>query len=329
MNHVDLFSGIGGFALAATWVWGEDYHNLGHSEIEKFPCKVYHKHFPESKCLGDITKIDWSEYAGRVDLLTGGFPCQPFSVAGKRKGKEDDRWLWHEMFRAVREAKPRWVIGENVAGIINVALDQVLSEMEGEGYTTETFIIPACAVNAPHRRDRVWIVAYSDPKSDRAGQLEIGNPRREGKVAQENRIGFWSESQRCDRTANNDGDGNTRTGSFAGKEYSSRLKGREETEASSSISGQDSKHSNAWNSNGTRLQGHREHGERAGERIIGQATWQESWYEVATRLCRVDDGVPNRVDKLKGLGNAISPQVVVPVMEAIKQSSNLETITKE
>jgi DNA (cytosine-5)-methyltransferase 1 len=166
MNHVDLFNGIGGFAIAAEAVWGDEYVNLGHSEIEKFPCQVYHKHFPQSKCLGDITKIDWSKYAGRVDILTGGVPCQPASVAGQQRGKSDNRWLWPEAFRALREIHPRWCIFENVRGLLvlegGLVFDELLSEMESYSYEVQAFIIPACAVNAPHRRDRVWIVAYNN-----------------------------------------------------------------------------------------------------------------------------------------------------------------------
>lgn len=125
MKHIDLFSGIGGFALAAKWCWGDEYENVGHSEIEKFPCQVYHKHFPESECLGDITKIDWTKWRGTVDVLSGGWPCQPFSVAGKRKGNKDDRHLWPEVFRLIQAIKPRWFVGENVAGHVTLGIDIV------------------------------------------------------------------------------------------------------------------------------------------------------------------------------------------------------------
>lgn len=104
-----------------------------------------------------------------IDLICGGFPCQPFSVAGKRKGKDDDRHLWPEYFRLIQEIRPRWVIGENVAGLINMGLDQVLSDLESEGYRWEAFIIPACAVDAPHRRDRVWVVANSEGEREGSG----------------------------------------------------------------------------------------------------------------------------------------------------------------
>ena len=171
MNHIDLFSGIGGFALSAKWTWCDDYVNLGHSEIEKFPCKVYHKHFPESKCLGDITKIDWSEYAGRVDLLTGGTPCQPFSVAGKRGKTQDVRFLWPELMRSVHAIRPRIVFAENVSGIddeTEMVLDSMCLDLEGEGYeVAPAFEIPACGVNSPQFRYRTWLVAHSNSKRRR------------------------------------------------------------------------------------------------------------------------------------------------------------------
>ena len=160
MKHLDLFSGIGGFSLAARWTWKGNYENVGHCEIEEFPCKVYHKHFPESRCLGDITKVEWKK--GMAEMVTGGFPCQPFSLAGKQNGREDDRYLWKSMFKAIQEIKPNWVVAENVPGIINMALDEVLSDLEGEAYEVQTFDIPACAIDAPHRRSRIWIIAHAN-----------------------------------------------------------------------------------------------------------------------------------------------------------------------
>ena len=158
MRHLDLFSGIGGFALAARWMGWETIQFV---EIDKFCQKVLTKNSPNVPIHGDIKTFDGSILRGTVDILTGGFPCQPFSTAGQRKGKEDDRYLWPEMLRIIHEIKPTWIVGENVAGIESMALNEVLSSLEGEGYNTETYIIPACALNAPHRRDRFWIVAHS------------------------------------------------------------------------------------------------------------------------------------------------------------------------
>ena len=157
MKHLDLFSGIGGFALAARWVGWE---TVGFCEIDPYCQQVLRKHWPDVPIYDDVRELT-GETVGHVDIITGGYPCQPFSVAGKRRGEADDRHLWPEFARLIRELRPRWVVGENVAGHINMGLDDVLSDLEGLGYTWEAFVIPACAVNAPHRRDRVWFVADS------------------------------------------------------------------------------------------------------------------------------------------------------------------------
>lgn len=161
MRHGSLFSGIGGFDLAASWMGWE---NVFHCEWMEFPRKVLEYHFPESDSLIDICKTDFKKYANTIDILTGGFPCQPFSMAGKRKGTNDERYLWGEMLRAIQEIKPKFVIAENVFGITNIdggmVFEQVCLDLENEGYEVQPFIIPAVSKNAPHRRDRVWFVAY-------------------------------------------------------------------------------------------------------------------------------------------------------------------------
>jgi DNA (cytosine-5)-methyltransferase 1 len=157
LTHVDLFSGIGGFSLAARWAGIE---TIVFCERDKFCQKVLNKHWPGVPIHDDITTFDGTKYSD-VFLLTGGFPCQPFSCAGKRRGKEDDRYLWPEMFRVIEAVRPAWVIFENVPGIVKLALDEVLTQMESIGYACQTFIIPAAGVNAPHRRDRVWVVAHT------------------------------------------------------------------------------------------------------------------------------------------------------------------------
>ena len=190
MKHLDLFSGIGGFALAAQWVWGKDHEIVAFCEIDKFCQKVLKKHWPDVPICEDIKELtnEWidtncegnglqrrgmaqsgqenqftrnNESKTQIDILTGGFPCQPFSCAGKQRGKDDDRALWPEMFRVIKEVRPRWIIGENVAGFVNMALDECITDLEMEGYEVQPYIVPACAVNAPHRRDRVWIVAHN------------------------------------------------------------------------------------------------------------------------------------------------------------------------
>lgn len=192
MTHASLFSGIGAAELAAAWM---GWDNLFHCEVDGFCNRILNYWFPESKAYEDIRKTDFTPWRGRVGVLTGGFPCQPFSVAGSRKGAEDDRYLFPEMLRAVSEIRPSWVVGENVAGLITMVqpgseakvaaetdifgknilyrkkeryvLFDIISSLEGLGYEVQPFVIPACAVGAPHRRDRIWIVAHrSDSRAE-------------------------------------------------------------------------------------------------------------------------------------------------------------------
>ncbi len=162
MRHGSLFSGIGGFDLASEWMGWE---NVFHCEWNPFGQKVLKYYWPKAISYHDITKTDFSVHRGRIDILTGGFPCQPYSMAGKRKGKEDERHLWPEMLRAIREVQPTWVVGENVLGLVNwdggLVFHEVQIELEAQGYEVQPYVLPAVSVNAPHRRDRVWFVAYS------------------------------------------------------------------------------------------------------------------------------------------------------------------------
>lgn len=163
MRHGSLFSGIGGFDLAAEWMGWE---NIFHCEIAEFPRKILKYHFPKSICYEDIKKTDFTKHRGKIDIISGGFPCQPYSNAGKRKGKDDDRHLWPEMLRVIREIQPRFVVGENVAGLLSwnngMVFHEIITDLENEGYETQAFLIPACATNAPHRRDRIWFVAHAN-----------------------------------------------------------------------------------------------------------------------------------------------------------------------
>lgn len=196
MNHASLFSGIGGAEVAASMM---GWQNLFHCEIQEFPRKVLDYWFPNSESYEDITKTDFTKWHGKVDVLTGGFPCQPFSLAGRRKGADDNRYLWPQMLRAIRQIHPTWVVGENVNGIKTMVescqvtqmgrsdylfeenhlyreesrftLDKICAALEAEGYSVQPIVIPACSVGAPHRRDRVWIVAHrSDPRAETVQQ---------------------------------------------------------------------------------------------------------------------------------------------------------------
>lgn len=208
LTHGSLFSGIGGFDYAARMM---GWRNAFHCEINGFCSRILRYHFPYARHYEDITRTDFTEWRGRIDVLSGGFPCQPFSLAGRRKGEEDDRYLWPHMLRAIHEIRPAWVVGENVAGILTMVqpgtevevggasslfgegdsqrvslrqgyvIETVCRDLEREGYEVRPFVIPACAVGAPHRRDRVWIVARRitpDPADTRSESLQCGREDR-------------------------------------------------------------------------------------------------------------------------------------------------------
>lgn len=208
MNHASLFSGIGGAEVAASMM---GWQNLFHCEIQEFPRKVLDYWFPNSESYEDITKTDFTKWHGKVDVLTGGFPCQPFSLDGRRKGADDNRYLWPQMLRAIRQIHPTWVVGENVAGIKTMVqscqvtqmgrtdylfeenhlyreesrftLDKICADLEAEGYSVQPIVIPACAIGAPHRRDRVWIIAHT--QCDGHSPQGHGNQRARAKKSEE------------------------------------------------------------------------------------------------------------------------------------------------
>lgn len=161
MKHASLFSGIGGFDLAAEWM---NWQNVFSCEYMPFPKSILKHYFSSSHHYGDIRELDATKYRGTIDVLTGGFPCQPFSAAGRRRGTEDNRFLWPQMLRVIREIEPTWIVAENVRGIVSIdsglVFERVHTELEENGYEVQTFCIPACAVGAPHRRERMWFIAH-------------------------------------------------------------------------------------------------------------------------------------------------------------------------
>lgn len=277
MKHGSLFSGIGGFDLAAQWA---GWDNMFQVEIDPFCRKVLKKNFPDVAKYEDIKKFDGEKYANTIDVISGGFPCQPFSVAGKQRGKKDDRYLWPEMLRIISEVRPTWIIGENVAGIINMGLDQVLSDLENKSYSCQTFIIPACAQNAPHRRDRVWIIGNS-------GGLKSG---RISNIKRKKTLPTWCSNKNA---SNPNGLNGNNAGYDSGEV--SQLKKAE-------VCG---------------LQTGTNQPQR-----LRNGRWDEPWMDVATRICGIHDGLPRRMDKtnrLKALGNAIVPQIIFQIMQAINK----------
>lgn len=323
MRHGSLFSGIGGFDLAASWMgWG----NVFQVEWDKWCQKVLAKNFPNSLRFGDIVEFNkmlqngeiitdsesWKSgqsetrngrqnisrrskkthgqlSIGRIDILTGGFPCQPFSHAGKRKGTDDSRYLWPEMLTTIRIFKPSFVVGENVAGLVSMengkTLDRILADLANEGYQTEQFIIPACAVGAWHRRDRIWIVARrndTDTIINSEGSAYRGTVRGSS--------GGRKEQDQCQRNemGSNTSDLCEDVPDTIGQRGCSRNTG----------------------------------GEYAKDVRELQRSQTDGYWDFEPSVGRVVNGIPNRVDRLKGLGNAIVPQVAYEIFKAIE---NYET----
>lgn len=252
MKHLDLFSGIGGFALAARWAGIE---TVAFCEIEEYPRKVLEKNFPNVPIHRDIRDLDGSEYAG-IDIITGGYPCQPFSRAGKQAGTNDDRHLWPEMFRVIKQARPTWVVCENVTDHEYMGLDEVLTDLEGEGYATRPLIIPAGALQRDHARERLWVVAY-----------------------------------------------NERTGTKLEKYTNSGQERPSAQEPQRALVSQRYKPSSAEGSESCRV-------------LLNGETFSVAGQSEPIFLGD-SHGLPNRLDRRKGLGNAVVPQVAYEILSAI------------
>jgi DNA (cytosine-5)-methyltransferase 1 len=295
-RHLDLFSGIGGFALAARW---NAMQTVGFCERQPYAQAVLRKHWPDVPIANDIHEMKGNEY-GTIDLITGGFPCQPYSVAGQRRGNNDDRALWPEMLRVIREARPRWVLGENVPGIVTLALDGVLADLENEGYACEALCIPACGINARHRRERVWIVGHSQDnrmERERAGGEQIASNDAEKKVS----------LRSGEIVAHAEGDESVQR---KPRELAETEGGWEGIIAATGFSCKD-----VCNSAGEGLP------DWAGG-TVGQPSpitelERSSGREIERDFRGVAHGLSRRVDRIKGLGNAIVPQVAAEIMRCM------------
>ena len=329
-THLDLFSGIGGFALAAKW---NGYRTIGFCDNEPYAQAVLKKHWPEVPCHKDIREVRGELYAG-VTLLTGGFPCQPFSVAGKQRGKDDNRYLWPEMLRVIQEAKPAWIIGENVAGIVNLALDQVCADLEGQGYEVEPIIVPACAVDAPHRRDRVWIVGHSKLDGLTASKKSRGlldqSEEQRGKVKE------WEPSgASCASSDVADPVSLSERSAHGGKEWGC-VRGRKDKDISQrnemGSNSSDSRENVADTESSQSRQQTKRQGwedtrrgsedcggiEDSRREAVGETSGKAIWL-AEPNVGRVANGIPNRSHRLKGLGNAIVPQVASEIIRCINK----------
>lgn len=311
MTHASLFSGIGGFDLAAEWA---GWTNAFNCEIDPFCRKTLKYFFPDSKQYGDIKTTDFTLWLGRIDILTGGFPCQPFSLAGKRRGTADDRHLWPQMLRAIREVRPRWVVAENVLGIVNwsdgMVFDEVCADLENEGYEVESYILPACGVGAVHRRYRVWFVAY---RTDAGSETMRG--RKDGVHA----VGLAADAcgigcgQRADQPEPIPGGGRTSDAGAGGKEGAV---------ADADADGERCGECVIAEVSGEQKVRHRQ---RDRERTIPVPDWQG--FPTESPICCGDDGVSSRLDgitfpawcreSLKAYGNAIVPQIALQIFETI------------
>jgi DNA (cytosine-5)-methyltransferase 1 len=332
-THLDLFSGIGGFAIAAQAC---GYTTIGFCEKEPYAQQILKERFgavlADAGCTrqsagrirggketagkiqhdrtssvgptlhDDIFTLNGADYAG-VDLLTGGFPCQPFSVAGKRRGAEDERALWPEMLRVIDGAKPAWLIGENVAGIVTMELDNILSDLEGIGYAAWPLVIPACAVDARHRRDRVWIVAHATRELQHgrgqsrngSGQHSDGGENVADADSSGQRQGDEEDAERASKQPDSGGFQQSHVSDADCEGSQGQLHpGGDDTEGRQKPDG--------WASAGSGI----------------SCGWKpESQWFAESGMGRVAHGIPHRTHRLRGLGNAIVPQVAFEIIRAI------------
>ena len=357
MNHASLFSGIGGFDLAAEWM---GWRNVFHVERDPFCQRVLAHHFPNSQPFDDVTTFNGRPWRGRVDILTGGFPCQPYSIAGKRMGKDDERHLWPEMRRIISEIAPTFVVGENVRGLINwnrgLVFEEVCVDLEALGYEVWTGIIPAAGVGAPHRRDRVWFVAHAHGRTDlRTPGRDAGTSASEG-IPERHQVRIPDQSSNVWDASNTEGQRNTSSTNGRGKwKPQNGTKIRNRVRANGEI-GDAPNADNSRTNERVRIDGHEQtenkgrqeqpfaepwtgcgnaaHSDnrsrprnavRAGRQEFTLSPWAN--FPTQPAICGGDDGLPRELDgitfskwrneSIKAYGNAIVPQVAYQLFRAI------------
>ena len=335
MRHGSLFSGIGGFDLAAEWMGWE---NVFHCEWNQFGQKVLNHYWPKAISYHDITKTDFTIHRGTIDIITGGFPCQPYSMAGKRKGKDDERHLWPEMLRAIREVQPRWVVGENVLGLVNwnggLVFHEVQTDLEAEGYEVFPYVLPAVSVNAPHRRDRVWFVAYRNATNTDGIRLEqcknrteMGRGQKE-MVSQRNKLtnaiktnGKVSDTPQTNGNGLNWSDCQHEVNASEGGKYAQR--DLEQGIGYGYAADTDSQRHEKRITTTEPSESKRKYSQT--DIGAGFRSWQN--FPTQSPVCTRDDGLSTRLDgitfpkwrneSIKAAGNAIVPQVVFQIFKAI------------
>jgi DNA (cytosine-5)-methyltransferase 1 len=335
MRHGSLFSGIGGFDLAASWMGWE---NVFHCEKDTFCRKILRFYWPEAKSYGDIKKFDSTKYRGLIDVLSGGFPCQPFSIAGRRAGTEDDRYLWPEMLRVIRQIYPRWIVGENVFGLLNwkrgMVFEQVQADLETSGYTVQSFVLPAAGLGAPHRRDRILIVAYAGgngcsrhPESEAHDHSGFSKGMAKGPEPFSFHCDPDASNTNCDLAGGTSGD-LAETSKKGGLENDGTKPGDKDSIANGGRPTSDS-------NGGKRSEGRVfATGSRpaAGHVIPCDArSIRKKWenFPVESPVCGGNDGLPRYLDgipfskwrkeSLKGFGNAIVPDLAFQIFRSIEE----------
>lgn len=321
LTHLSLFSGIGGADIAAEWA---GFKTVGQCEWADYPTKVLEKHWPDVPRWRDIRTLAKEGFYERtglrtVDLVSGGFPCQPFSTAGKRRGKEDDRFLWPEMLRIIEELRPAWVVGENVAGLVTLALDDVLSDLEAKGYACRTFMVPACGVDAKHRRNRVAIVAHSGSRG--FCKQDICNE-------QQGRTETFCTSKNVAYSNGEQANIELRGCKQYGRQPRESVETGEETVRQTNGKTSDN-YPTRFREDVTDAASGRRQRERLGREQVTEDHERKSlpvcdcsnigFWPTEPDVGRVANGVPSRVDRLKCLGNAIVPQQFYPVFKAIAE----------